>query len=517
MGSTSKPRVLVFIVAYNAEHTISAVLKRIPASLADSYDVDVLIIDDASRDSTFERGHITSKSGDLPFDVHVLFNPINQGYGGNQKLGYHYAIERGYDCVALLHGDGQYAPECLPQLLEPFRLGHTGAVFGSRMLTRMGALRGGMPLYKFVGNKVLTSIENAVLGTKLSEFHSGYRLYSVEALKAVPFDRNSNGFHFDTEIIIQMVAAERAILELPIPTYYGDEICHVNGLKYAADVVKAVLKFRLQQMSLFYDVRFDCAPPKSDPRYIAKLTFPSTHTLAVQSVKPNTAVLDLGCAGTYIGRTLKEQKRCYVAGVDAVPPEEPVIDAFYAYDLNNGLPDIAFEKYDYTLLLDVIEHLHAPDEFLSSLRRAVARNPHAEVLISTGNVAFIVVRLMLLLGQFNYGKRGILDLTHRRLYTFGSMRRSLEQAGFDVLETTGVPAPFPLALGNTATSRFLLTVNRWLIRLSRGTFAYQMFLRIKPRPSLEVLLKSAYEQSAVRAGKMEPVAAGDRDVTRSNG
>ena len=128
------------------------------------------------------------------------------------------------------------------------------------MLTRMGALRGGMPLYKFVGNKILTGVENAVLGTRLSEFHSGYRLYSVEALKAVPFDRNSNGFHFDTEIIIQMVAAERAIIELPIPTYYGDEICHVNGLKYAADVIKAVFKFRLQQMSLFYDVRYDCAP-----------------------------------------------------------------------------------------------------------------------------------------------------------------------------------------------------------------------------------------------------------------
>ena len=130
MGSTAKPRVLVFIVAYNAEHTISAVVKRIPATLADSYDVDVLIIDDASRDQTFEQGQITSKAGGSDvFDLHVLFNPVNQGYGGNQKLGYHYAIERGYDCVALLHGDGQYAPECLPQLLEPFRRGHTGAVF----------------------------------------------------------------------------------------------------------------------------------------------------------------------------------------------------------------------------------------------------------------------------------------------------------------------------------------------------------------------------------------------------
>ena len=180
-------------------------------------------------------------------------------------------------------------------------------------------------------------------------------------------------------------------------------------------------------------------PQATATPYTAKLTFLSTHTLAVQSVRPNSAVLDLGCAGAYIGRTLKEQKQCYVAGVDTIPPADNAIDVFYAHDLNSGLPDVRFEDYDYTLLLDVIEHVQAPDQFLTSLRQAVARNPRAEILISTGNVAFIVIRLMLLIGQFNYGKRGILDLTHHRLYTFGSLRRALEQAGFDILETTGVP------------------------------------------------------------------------------
>jgi hypothetical protein len=186
-----------------------------------------------------------------------------------------------------------------------------------------------------------------------------------------------------------------------------------------------------------------------------------------------------------------------------VAPEAGLLDAFYAHDLNRGLPDIRFEDYDYTLLLDVIEHLQRPDDFLVALRAAVARNPQAEILISTGNVAFIVVRLMLLIGQFNYGKRGILDLTHHRLFTFGSFRRSLEQAGFVILETKGVPAPFPLAIGDNTTSRFLLTVNGLLISLARGLFAYQIFMRIKPRPSLEVLLQSAHEQSAIRARKIE--------------
>src|SRR5579863_8139956 len=169
MADGDKPRVLVFIVAYNAEKTIREVVFRIPAGLLATYEVDILIIDDSSRDATFEKGHSIVSDPSLPFPITVLFNPRNQGYGGNQKLGYHYAIENGYDFVALIHGDGQYAPECLPELLEPLRKGEAAAVFGSRMMTPSGARRGGMPLYKLIGNRILTWIENRFLGTGLSE------------------------------------------------------------------------------------------------------------------------------------------------------------------------------------------------------------------------------------------------------------------------------------------------------------------------------------------------------------
>src|SRR5690606_9300123 len=147
----------------------------------------------------------------------------------NQIRGYQYAIEKGYDIVALLHGDAQYAPEALPDLLKPLEAGEADAVFGSRMMEKGQALKGGMPLYKYVGNKILTTFENAMLGMSLSEFHSGYRLYSCKALKKVPFHRNTHDFHFDTQIIIQFHAAGLRIVEVPIPTYYGDEICGVNG------------------------------------------------------------------------------------------------------------------------------------------------------------------------------------------------------------------------------------------------------------------------------------------------
>jgi glycosyltransferase involved in cell wall biosynthesis len=113
-----KKRVLIFIVAYNAAKTIQEVIRRLPASLA-AYDTEILIIDDSSRDRTFELAYEVERKGEVPFAITVLYNPVNQGYGGNQKIGFHYAVEKGFDIVALLHGDGQYAPECLPDLLGP--------------------------------------------------------------------------------------------------------------------------------------------------------------------------------------------------------------------------------------------------------------------------------------------------------------------------------------------------------------------------------------------------------------
>ena len=190
----AEKRLLIFVVAYNAEKTIESVLDRIPAELRVP-SVEVLVIDDFSKDATFQTG-LRRERQSGPFKIVMLRNPENQGYGGNQKLGYRYAIDYGFDIVALIHGDGQYAPEKLPELVKPFLTGEADAVFGSRMIHKSDALKGGMPLYKWVGNQVLTQFQNALLGSELSEFHSGYRLYSVKALARIPFERNSNDFHF---------------------------------------------------------------------------------------------------------------------------------------------------------------------------------------------------------------------------------------------------------------------------------------------------------------------------------
>jgi glycosyltransferase involved in cell wall biosynthesis len=487
-------RVLILVVAYNAASTIQKVLYRIPRSL---HSAEVLIIDDSSVDDTFTAG-LQIERQRPPFKVTVLRTPENQGYGGNQKLGYRYAIDNGFDIVALLHGDGQYAPEKLPDLVAPLVRGKADAVFGSRMLARGAARAGGMPAYKWLGNKILTAFQNRMLGTSLSEFHSGYRLYSTEALKRIPFEKNTNDFHFDTEIIIQLVLKQLRILELPIPTYYGDEICHVNGLNYALNVGKAMLRARLYQMNLFFDKKFDLDSPEET--YDAKLEFTSSHTLAIEAARPGAHVLDIGCGRGFVGDALVK-KGCRVTGMDRyVPARAQSQMKFIEWDLDRKEFPVNVSQFDQLFMLDIIEHLKRPEEFMEELRFATGcKRP--EVVITTGNIGFFATRLMLLFGQFNYGRKGILDATHTRLFTFRSMRELLRQQGYRILEERGIPAPYPKAIGDNWISRLLLRVNTALIGMSRQLFSYQIFVRAQALPTVNNLL----HETILTSGRLKAV------------
>ncbi len=486
-----KYRVLIFIVAYNAERFISRVLERIPDQVAANPDLacEVLVIDDSSPDATFAAAKAYKDANPRPgLPLTVMRNPVNLGYGGNQKHGYHYALENGFDAVALLHGDGQYAPELLPQMLAPLRDGSADFVIGSRMLSKGRALRGGMPLYKFLGNIVLTRLQNALLGSRLAEFHSGYRAYSTAALKRIPFELNANGFDFDTDILIQLLDQGQRCREIDIPTYYGDEICHVNGMRYALDILRSTLLSRLQKYAIYYHPKFDYS---RWPAYTSKLDFDSSHSAVARRVRPDSTVLDVGCGSGFVAQALAH-KGCQVYGIDfAISPEHKQFFAGWREaDINQDDLEFGLPRVDYILLLDIVEHLEDPEAFFFRLRRQFAR--HApRVIISSGNVAFLPMRLSLLLGQFNYGKRGILDLTHKRLFTFSSMLRVLRACGYRVEQVEGIPLPFALILGNNGLSRFLARVNRALIRLSKGLFAYQLCVEATPQPTVPDLLDSA--------------------------
>lgn len=301
-------RVLVFIPAYNAENTIAGVLDRIPQELGQHHEVHVLVSDDASKDKTFDAAKRHLAGFWCPGEV-IRINP-NQGYGGNQKVGYRYAMDKGFDVVAMVHGDGQYAPECLPALLAPFeRSNPPDAVFGSRMMQQKDALKGGMPFYKFLANKFLTRLQNRTLGTKLTEFHSGYRLYRVEALRKLPLELNSQGFDFDTEIIIQVVYSGGTIEELPIPTHYGDEVCHVNGVDYALKILRASLKARLVSMGIFHDPKF-AFPATERAAAIDPLSFASTSKTLFDMVPAKSRILDIGHSDKRLVEALETRNGC---------------------------------------------------------------------------------------------------------------------------------------------------------------------------------------------------------------
>lgn len=474
-------------MAYEAESTLSAVLDRIPDEVFQDFDCEVLVVDDASTDATFRLGNVyRDRHPHLP--IRVLTNGRNQGYGGNQKVGYAYAERQGFDLVVLLHGDGQYAPEALPSLLQPFDDSEVAAVFGSRMLDRGGARDGGMPLYKLVGNRILTTVQNALLRTRMSEFHSGYRVYRVDALRQLHYRLNTDDFHFDTEIILQLLGAGMRIVERPIPTYYGDEISRVNGMAYAGNVLKVTTQFAVHRLGLRQQRRFDPATPGNE-HYDVKLGYASSHQLAVDAVPPGASVIDLGAGPGGIAAVLAE-RGCDVTVLDRYPPTEEVegVEVLVA-DLDEPL-EVDLRPYTHILLLDVIEHLKEPEAFLDGLRAQMDYEPR-EVILTTPNIAFVVQRMTLALGQFNYGRSGILDRTHTRLFTYRSLRHLLRDAGFEVLEVRGIPAPFPKAIGDNVVSRLLLAVNQALIRVLPKMFSFQIFVRARPTPDLDFRLADA--------------------------
>ncbi len=491
MSRSNSPRLLIFIVAYYAESTLRQVLERVPKELFAEFDCEVLVVDDASHDGTFAVGS-EYKRAHPEVKMTVLRNEYNQGYGGNQKVGYSYAIEHGFDFVALIHGDGQYAPERLPMLLQPLVRGDADAVFGSRMLERWAALRGGMPKYKYVGNKILTKIQNTLLRANLSEFHSGYRVYSVAALNDVQFPLNSNDFHFDTEIIIQFLNAEKRIVELPIPTYYGDEICRVNGMKYAKDVVWATLQNVAHRSGLRYQRRFD-PELKGNAHYDLKLGYPSSHQYALDAVPSGSKVMDIGAGPGGLANQLLD-KGCKVTLVDQFAPTTK--DERLDVVVQNLDEPVSFDVSDQQvlLMLDIIEHLKDPERFLAQLRSQFDYQQKTLVL-TTPNVAFFVQRLMLLLGQFNYGKAGILDRTHTRLFTFASLKRLLQDEGFQIREMKGVPAPFPKVLGDGVLGKTALAANLALIRLSKTLFSYQIYVEAGTTPAVSFVLEDSKQRS----------------------
>jgi glycosyltransferase involved in cell wall biosynthesis len=472
VSNSPKKRIAIFIVTYNAASTVRIVLDRIPPEVWEKVE-EVFVFDDSSQDDTYLVG-IGYKTLHRNTKLSVFRNEKNLGYGGNQIRGYKYAIKQGYDIVVLLHGDGQYAPEALPTLIEPLEAGEADAVFGSRMMVRGGAIKGGMPLYKFVGNKILTQIENGLLGTDLTEFHSGYRAYSCHALAKIPFEQNTHDFHFDTQIIVQLHAAGLRIVERPIPTYYGDEICHVNGIRYAKDVIRSVLQYQMHELGLRHYPEYDI-----QPTYAAKKSLLSSHSRLLEMIGESPRrLLDIGCGQGELAHMARLRGH-HVIALDQYPPKFEV-DEFIQADISQGLPLGPERQFDTILLADVLEHVPDPLALLNAATRHLA--PEGKLLVSLPNAVHWSMRALVASGRFDYTNQGILDRGHLRFFTLASAKRLFADAGLDVTSRIATPVPWekvvPPVLGRFVSDQ-LEKVDYWAGRVRPNLFAYQHIFELR--------------------------------------
>jgi glycosyltransferase involved in cell wall biosynthesis len=234
-------KVIVVLPAYNAAATLEKTWREIPMDLVD----DVILCDDASRDNTAD---LARKLGIR----HVIVHQKNKGYGGNQKSLYTKALEIGGDIVIMLHPDYQYTPKLIPTMVNIIGEELFPVVLGSRILG-VGALKGGMPMYKYIANRFLTFSQNALIDYKLSEYHTGYRAFSREVLETISFEKNSDDFVFDNEMLSQIVFAGFDIAEVTCPTKYFDEASSINfsrSMKYGLGVLRVSINHRLAKWGL---------------------------------------------------------------------------------------------------------------------------------------------------------------------------------------------------------------------------------------------------------------------------
>jgi Glycosyltransferases involved in cell wall biogenesis len=233
-------KIVAVLPAYNAEKTLEITHREIPPDIVD----EIILVDDASRDQTAD---VARRLG-----IHTVIHPVNKGYGGNQKTCYRTALDQGADIVVMLHPDYQYTPKLLPAMAAMIAWGEFDAVLASRILGT-GALKGGMPLYKYIANRFLTFAENILLGQKLSEYHTGYRAFSREVLETLPLDLNSDDFVFDNQMLAQIAWFNFRIGELSCPTKYFSDASSISfrrSVTYGLGVLRTALKFRLCKLSL---------------------------------------------------------------------------------------------------------------------------------------------------------------------------------------------------------------------------------------------------------------------------
>jgi len=251
-GDKPSNSIIAVLPAYNAEKTLASTLSDIPPGSLD----EIILVDDGSTDHTVE---IAREMG-----LTVVVHPKNRGYGGNQKTCYRKALDLGADIIVMIHPDYQYDSRVIPHAVSFIELGICDVVLGNRIRSRRESLEGGMPLYKYFSNRCLTTVENLALGQNLGDFHSGFRIYRREVLERIPYDRNSDDFVFDTQLLVQAVRLGYRLGDIPIPVRYFPEASSINfkrGLQYGSQTLRVLGEYWLDRLALRRSPLFQAKSP----------------------------------------------------------------------------------------------------------------------------------------------------------------------------------------------------------------------------------------------------------------
>lgn len=480
---------MILVLAFNAEKSIRNLLSELLPFVIENPQNEILIIDDASPDKTFEMATSWVSTTNAK-NIHIFKNRIQHGYGANQKVGFRYSIDHGFSFIVIHQSHFSISPEIYKTLIAPFSidnkidgvLGFCEGFSNDDVFTRLIA-------------SGVNFLQDKLSKTNHLDWRSPLRAYRTSALTHIAFELNANKEQFDSEVVLQLINNKSIISSVPVDM--SGKLRNSASLDVGTlfSHIKATLKFWLQKFHLFYDIRFHPELVLLDKKendhgfvYEEKFSSNSPHSAVCENqdlIRDGSSVLDLGCSTGYVANKLIQDKNCTVVGVDILPLSPSKRTSFEYHELNfesdheQLVKILEKQPYDAILLLDVLEHLSFPELFLLRIYRAhLKKNP--KVIVSTGNVAFVVVRLMLLLGQFNYGAKGILDITHKRLFSRRTFKNLLEQTGFTITKVRYFPFPFGALGFSGGIASIFEKINLVLIDIAPSLFSYQIMFETVP-------------------------------------
>lgn len=462
------PRIGLCIFDCPDADALKRVLDRIPAAISEWFEEIVIM---QQPGASFEP----PGGGAAPANLQLRRLPRDAGYGGARKAAFEYAQLRHFDHVVFMRGDGLHPPEELPALVLPILQQPEQMVFAYRRFRRPAGLAGISWLPNFFAHVLATWFQNRLLGLRLRDYHSGYRLYAMQAISKLPFQLNANDARFDMQLVIQCRVLGVPLTEVPVASVWREYPSHVAGLVEVLRASRCAVDYRLHQFHVF---RLGQYFVDEGVKYTFKHSETGSHMQIVQAVASGSRVLDLGCSQGLLAAPLRE-KRVRVVGVDIAPEGGRAADLeqYFERDLDQPFELPFGREFDYVIVSDVIEHLRNREQLLRHARTFIKEG--GRLIISTPNIALWFYRLSLFVGRFEYGPRGVLDETHVHLYTRATFRREVERAGFFVVDERVTALPFEIVFESTGRSRFVRGVNRayhGLARLWPTMFAYQHIL-----------------------------------------